>query len=123
MWKENSVESVNLVSSIWILKTSLGVHPVSVLDILRNVTQLQVIKKKLTKVTMQCCRFSGYSKYTLESSFAKGIEKWRAEDQLGRPVQIKYETISQSEFAYFRCKLRLLTWSLKVLEPNHKMRS
>lgn len=42
MWKENSVESVNLASSIWILRTSLGVHPVSVLDILRNVTRLRV---------------------------------------------------------------------------------
>ncbi|XP_066148589.1 laminin subunit gamma-1-like [Euwallacea fornicatus] len=44
----------------------------------------------------QCRSAQGYSKYALESSFAKGSEKWRAEDQYGKNVPIKYETISQS---------------------------
>ncbi|CAG9761693.1 unnamed protein product [Ceutorhynchus assimilis] len=44
----------------------------------------------------KCQSAPGYSRYALESSFAKGSEKWRAEDQYNRNIQTKYESISQS---------------------------
>ncbi|XP_050312344.1 laminin subunit gamma-1-like [Anthonomus grandis grandis] len=64
----------------------------------------------------KCDSASGYSRYTLESSFAKGAEKWRAEDHNGRNVPIKYEAISQSigvqaqddEYVYFIAPDRFL---------------
>lgn len=47
-------------------------------------------------VRIRTFKVSGYSRYLVESTFAKGPEKWRAEDDLKRPHQIKYESISQS---------------------------
>lgn len=44
----------------------------------------------------QCKSAQGYYKYSIESTFGKGSEKWRAEDENGRQVQLKYEGISQS---------------------------
>ncbi|XP_060520359.1 laminin subunit gamma-1-like [Cylas formicarius] len=44
----------------------------------------------------KCTSAMGYSKYAVESNFAKGIERWRAEDQFGRNIALKYESISQS---------------------------
>lgn len=43
-----------------------------------------------------CKSASGFSKYLLESSFARSSERWRAEDEYGRNVKLKYDTFSQS---------------------------
>lgn len=43
----------------------------------------------------KCSSAQGYSKYLLESPFAKSIERWRAEDQYGKNVKMKYDVISQ----------------------------
>ncbi|CAG9764671.1 unnamed protein product [Ceutorhynchus assimilis] len=44
----------------------------------------------------ECKSAPGYFKYLLESTFAKGSEKWKAFDQYGRINEVKYEAISQS---------------------------
>lgn len=44
----------------------------------------------------ECKSASGYSKYQLESLFAKSNERWRAEDEYGRSVEIQYNALSQS---------------------------
>lgn len=38
----------------------------------------------------------GYSKYQLESSFAKSAERWRGEDDYRRIIEIQYNALSQS---------------------------
>ncbi|KAJ8915786.1 hypothetical protein NQ315_004598 [Exocentrus adspersus] len=44
----------------------------------------------------QCKSALGFSKYSVESSFAKSSERWRAEDEYGRKVDLKYDSLSQS---------------------------
>ncbi|CAG9855706.1 unnamed protein product [Phyllotreta striolata] len=44
----------------------------------------------------QCSSATKFSRYLLESSFFKGLEKWKAEDEYQRPIEVKYEPISQS---------------------------
>ncbi|XP_018564354.1 laminin subunit gamma-1-like isoform X1 [Anoplophora glabripennis] len=43
-----------------------------------------------------CKSAPGYSKYLLESSFSRNSERWRAEDEYGRSVNLKYDTFTQS---------------------------
>ncbi|ERL87465.1 hypothetical protein D910_04857 [Dendroctonus ponderosae] len=84
----------------------------------------------------QCRSAMGYSKYALESSFSKGQEKWRAEDQFFRIVPIKYEAISQTSNFYsplgvtlnaeqeqtnFEILLDLLHLVLKRLQVLHEV--
>lgn len=64
----------------------------------------------------QCTSASGFSKYALESLFAKNSEKWGAQDEFGRSVEVKYESITQSlgvkaygrEAVYFLAPQRFL---------------
>ncbi|XP_066151126.1 laminin subunit gamma-1-like isoform X1 [Euwallacea fornicatus] len=44
----------------------------------------------------ECKSAPGYFRYLIESTFARGPEKWKSEDEHHRPHQIKYEAISQS---------------------------
>ncbi|KAJ8928497.1 hypothetical protein NQ314_018944, partial [Rhamnusium bicolor] len=44
----------------------------------------------------QCSPAQGFSKYLLESTFAKSSERWRAEDEYGKVIEIKYDGISQN---------------------------
>lgn len=43
----------------------------------------------------ECSSAQGFSKYLLESPFAKSAERWRAQDDYGRSVKIKYDAFSQ----------------------------
>lgn len=44
----------------------------------------------------ECDSALGFSKYVLESSFAKSSERWSAQDEYGRSIEIKYDGIGQS---------------------------
>ncbi|KAL1516977.1 hypothetical protein ABEB36_000802 [Hypothenemus hampei] len=44
----------------------------------------------------ECHSHPGYFGYVLESTFVRGPEKWKAEDESGRPSGITYEASSQS---------------------------
>ncbi|ENN81832.1 hypothetical protein YQE_01771, partial [Dendroctonus ponderosae] len=44
----------------------------------------------------ECKPAIGYFKYLVESTFAKGSDKWTAEDERGKSHQLKFERISQS---------------------------
>ncbi|XP_030761697.1 laminin subunit gamma-1-like isoform X2 [Sitophilus oryzae] len=44
----------------------------------------------------KCQSAPSYARYTLENSFSKGAEKWRAEDRSGQNVAVKYDRITQS---------------------------
>ncbi|KAJ8915766.1 hypothetical protein NQ315_004578 [Exocentrus adspersus] len=44
----------------------------------------------------ECNSALGFSKYFLESSFAKSSERWSAEDEYGRPIKVKYEGVGQN---------------------------
>ncbi|XP_060520343.1 laminin subunit gamma-1-like isoform X2 [Cylas formicarius] len=44
----------------------------------------------------QCKSAPGYFRYHIESTFSKNSERWRAEDEYGSNIPIKYEGISQS---------------------------
>ncbi|KAG5872836.1 hypothetical protein JTB14_008163 [Gonioctena quinquepunctata] len=44
----------------------------------------------------QCSSAPQFSKYLLESSFSKSTERWSAEDEFKRKIDIKYDPISQS---------------------------
>lgn len=44
----------------------------------------------------ECIPATGYSKFSIDSVFAKSSERWKAEDEYRRPVEIQYNAISQS---------------------------
>ncbi|XP_050515179.1 laminin subunit gamma-1-like [Diabrotica virgifera virgifera] len=44
----------------------------------------------------QCSSASQFSKFVVTSSFFKGTERWNAEDEYQRQIEVKYEPISQS---------------------------
>ncbi|XP_018318768.1 laminin subunit gamma-1 isoform X2 [Agrilus planipennis] len=43
----------------------------------------------------ECAPAPGYSRYQIESIFSKSTEKWRAEDEKGRPIEIHYDGLTQ----------------------------
>ncbi|XP_056648982.1 laminin subunit gamma-1-like isoform X1 [Diorhabda sublineata] len=63
-----------------------------------------------------CKSTPGYSKYTIESTFARSDEKWTAEDINGRSSPLKYDSFTQSigvrcledEIIYFAAPYRFL---------------
>ncbi|KAJ8934784.1 hypothetical protein NQ318_023162 [Aromia moschata] len=64
----------------------------------------------------KCNSAPGFSKYITESTFARSSERWSAEDEYGRAVEIKYDGISQTiavqalgdEVVYFLAPERFL---------------
>lgn len=57
----------------------------------------------------ECSHASGYSRYQIESTFAKNNERWKAADEHGRNVPIQFNAMTNSigvsapgnEFVYF----------------------
>lgn len=85
----------------------------------------------------ECSHAPGYSKYQIESGFAKNQERWKAIDERGRPVSLQFNAMTNSigvsatgnEFVYFLAPDRylgdqrasynqLLTFTLRIGENN-----